>query len=91
MISGTPVLVYAPKETAVSRFFSQNDCGYCLTSQSQGEIIKAIQFLISNEEYRKRISRNAVNLAKEKFDAEKVRAEFQNMMLNILPKKIYSN
>jgi glycosyltransferase involved in cell wall biosynthesis len=83
MISGTPVLVYAPKETAVSRFFSQNDCGYCLTSQSQGEIIKAIQFLISNEEYRKRISRNAVNLAKEKFDAEKVRKKFKETLTGL--------
>lgn len=86
MISGTPVLVYAPKETAVSKFFSQNDCGYCLTSQSQEEITKAIQFLISNEEYRKRICYNAVNLAKERFGAEKVRKEFQNMLLDITDK-----
>jgi len=84
MVSGVPVLVFAPEETAVAKFFSENDCGYCLTSQSQAEIIKAVRFLISNEEYRKRISRNALNLAKEKFDAEKVRERFHNVLANLV-------
>jgi len=88
MLSGTPVLVFAPQETAVSKFFSRNDCGYCLTSQNRDEIIKAIKFLISNEEYRKKISRNAVNFAKEKFDAEKVRKEFQSLLMELSTKQI---
>ncbi len=86
MISGTPILVYSAEETAVSKFFSQNECGYCLTRQGTEEIIKALQFMIGNEEYRKKISRNAVLLAKEKFDAEKVKKNFQKI-INNLPKK----
>lgn len=85
MFSGTPVLVYAPKETAVSKFFNQNDCGYCLANQSLEERIKAIQFSISNEEYRKRICCNTVNLAEERFGAEKVK-KIQNILLDITEK-----
>ena len=86
MISGTPILVYAPKELALSKFCSENECGYCVTEQSQEKIIDAIHFLISNEEYRKKISHNAVRLATELFDADKVRKEFQQLLINI-PKR----
>ena len=51
-----------------------------LPVQSRDEIVKAIRYLINNEEYRKKISLNAVNLAKERFDAEKVRNEFQKLI-----------
>ena len=84
MISGTPVLVYASGQTAVSKFFSRHDCGLCVTNQKSEELKKAIWFLIGDEEYRKKISRNAVNLAREKFNAENVRNEFQHLLINSL-------
>jgi glycosyltransferase involved in cell wall biosynthesis len=82
MISGTPIMVYAPEKAAVSRFFNLNACGYCVMVQSRYEILKAIRFLINNDEYRKRISDNAVNLARERFNAVKVRSQFQNLIIN---------
>lgn len=88
MLSGTPVFVLAPEETAVSKFFKKNNCGYCITSPNEEEIIKGIQFLISNEEYRKQISINAMNLARAKFDATIVRQKFQNMLIDLSDKKI---
>lgn len=81
MISGTPVIVYSPKETAVTQFFNQHHCGYCVTRQGKEEIKKALRFLISDEEYRQKISRNAVKFAIEKFDAEKVRKEFKIVLV----------
>ena len=88
MLSGTPVLVYAPEETAVSKFFNENDCGYCLTSQDQEDVQKAIWFLIEDTDYREKIRSNAINLAKEKFDAEKVRKEFQSLLMELSIKQI---
>jgi glycosyltransferase involved in cell wall biosynthesis len=89
MISGTPVLVYAPGETAVSRFVSDNECGYCITDQSTEKLSYAIQFLISDEEFRKRLSQNSVRIAKELFDAEKVRKEFHQLLINLSKKENY--
>jgi glycosyltransferase involved in cell wall biosynthesis len=83
MISGTPVFLYAPGETAVSKFFAQNDCGCCVNERSPDKIIGALNQLINDENYRKKISRNAINLAIEKFDQEKVRKEFQRLLKNI--------
>jgi len=80
MISGTPILIYSPEETALAKFFIDNNCGYCVTHQSKEELEKAIQFLISNQGYRQEISCNAVKLATEKFDSEKVRQEFQKLL-----------
>lgn len=86
MISGTPILIYAPVEAAVMTFFIKNECGYCVSHHSLDEILKGIQYLISNEEYRKKISFNAVSLAKDKFSAEKVRKEFHDMLIDATQK-----
>jgi glycosyltransferase involved in cell wall biosynthesis len=82
MISGTPILVFAPNESAISKFCLKNECGYCLISQDQEKIIDAIHYLITNEEYRKEISNNAVGIAKELFDADKVRNKFQQLLID---------
>ena len=86
MISGTPVLLYAPGETAISKFFVQNDCGCCVNERSPVKIINALNQLINDENYRKKISQNAINLAIEKFDQEKVRKEFQRLLMDISQK-----
>ncbi len=84
MISGTPVLVYASDKTAVSRFFSTNNCGFCVTKQDNSELQKSILFLIEEEEYRKTVSHKAVNLAIEKFDAKNVRRKFQESLSDLI-------
>ena len=83
MISGTPVLVYTSNIAAVSDFFSLNECGYCVTKQSKDEIVNAIMHLIDNESFRIKISTNAVLLAKDRFEAGKVRFKFQNLIKEI--------
>jgi glycosyltransferase involved in cell wall biosynthesis len=83
MISGTPVMLYTPDIAAVSKFFSRNECGYCITKQSKDEIINGIRYLINNEEYRGKISKKAVQLAKERFDAVRVRSDFQKLIINL--------
>jgi len=89
MISGTPVLVYSPFEAAVARFFSDNECGFCVTEQKPEKLNAAIKLLVNDEEYRIRISNNAVRLAKELFDAEKVREKFQQLLINTIKKESY--
>lgn len=82
MISSTPVLVYASSETAVSKFFTENECGCCVTEQEPGKLDNAFKLLINDEEYRKKLSYNAVKTAKDLFDGEKVRKEFQQLLIS---------
>lgn len=83
MISGTPVFVYTPPLAAVSEFFRINECGYCLTRQDRDQIIESIVTLIQDEELRKKISRNAVAIANNLFEAGKVRSKFQQLLVNL--------
>ena len=87
MLSGTPIMVFAPEATAVSRFFREHDCGYCLTNNSPDAIRMSLNFLLSNEQFCVRISNNAVRIAKEKFDAEKVRDRFRETLIKIVQQK----
>ena len=80
MISGTPVLVFAPGETAVSRFFNANDCGYCLAADNDFAIKNAIKTLVHDHAYRLRIGTNAIKVASTLFDGQMVRQKFQNLL-----------
>ena len=86
MISGTPVMVYSSEVTAVSKFFREFECGYCVSIQGEEEIMKALQFFIDNKEYRERISKKAVQVALDKFDASRVREQFQSLLVNLTAK-----
>jgi len=80
MISGTPVLVYSHSETAVTKFFSENQCGYCVTERNLDLLRDALLLLIEDEQLRRELGTNAVRIAKELFDAKVVRARFQNLI-----------
>jgi glycosyltransferase involved in cell wall biosynthesis len=82
MVSGTPILVFAPGSVAVSKFFSINNCGHCLQSDSREDIIAAIRFLIDNKDYRKQLGRKAVSIAIERFESGNIRGVFQNILLS---------
>ena len=84
MISGTPIVIFAPKETAISKFCSDHECGYCITENNENSIHQGIDFLIKDITYRKKISSNAVSVASRLFDAIKVRNEFQQLIINII-------
>jgi len=80
MISGTPVLVFAPGETAVSRFFMANECGYCLTENDDLAIKNAIKTLVQDREFRVRTGTNAIKVASALFDGKLVRQKFQHLL-----------
>ena len=84
MISGTPVLVYSPSLTAVSKFFSQNECGCCVTDKNRTTLKQSITNLVTNEEYRKSLGNKANMLAIELFNAELVRSKFHHLLTSLL-------
>ncbi|HKK41827.1 MAG TPA: glycosyltransferase [Bacteroidales bacterium] len=83
MISGTPILVYASPETAVSKFFMEHNCGSCVTEQDPGQINEALKKLVDDREYREKLGQNAVNLALNLFDSNKVRHDFQTLIIDL--------
>jgi glycosyltransferase involved in cell wall biosynthesis len=84
MISGTPILVYSPAETAVSKFFSQNDCGYCVTDPNRTSLRNAIIDMVLKDDLRKRLGNNAKTIAVDLFNADKVRDKFRNLICSLI-------
>lgn len=87
MVSGTPILVFAPEETAISKFFIDNDCGFTLARCNPSNIHATLDAIIGDQELRTRLSNNANRIAKEKFAAEKVRHRFQATLLQLIEKR----
>ncbi len=80
MISGTPVLVYSHFETAVSQFFMENNCGCCVTEQSKKHLASSISKLICDTDYRKTLGTNAIRIATDLFNGERIRTEFRTLI-----------
>ena len=84
MMSGTPMLVFAPEETAISRFCRRSECAHCVSTPDNRELAKAIDLLSKDKPYRERLSTNAMNLAEQLFDVRVVREEFKNLLLQLI-------
>lgn len=84
MISGTPVIVFAPSETAVSQFFEYHKCGLCVSENTSEALQKALSSLVSDVNLRIELSNNAFKIAEDRFDAIKVRERFRNMIRELV-------
>jgi glycosyltransferase involved in cell wall biosynthesis len=81
MASGTPILVYSSKETAVAEHALQNQWAYVISERSIEKIRAAIYEIYKNEDLRHKLADIAKNFAKEKYDGDKVRIEFKNSFM----------
>jgi glycosyltransferase involved in cell wall biosynthesis len=84
MISGTPILVYAPEGAALTGFLKKHECAYCVTEQNKKALIDGIKYLLDNPEYRRKLSANSVEIAKDRFSTDIVRPKFQGMIAGLL-------
>jgi len=73
MISGTPILVYAPKETAIFQYANNEKWGYLIGKESEADLKKAIIELFKNELLREQLGTQAKMLAIKNHDAKTVR------------------
>ncbi len=80
MISGTPVLVYSPKETATAKYALKSGWAYVVTERNDFTLSKAILELMSNHDLRKYLGEKAKQLAKDNEDAIVVRERFRRTL-----------
>jgi glycosyltransferase involved in cell wall biosynthesis len=84
MISGTPILVFAPPQTAISRFFSDNECGHCVISDDFQAINTAMNLLIQNDTYREELGKRAIYQASRLFNGIAIRRNFKEFIISLL-------
>ena len=80
MASGTPILVYAPEETAVVKYACSEKWGSVVTQRNKSVLKGTILQLIQKPDLRESLGRRAQALASQNHSAEKVRLQFQRVL-----------
>lgn len=84
MISGLPVLIYAPDESALCKYFRHTDSGCIVGERDTVKLEMAIMMLWDDPNLRQRITKNAIRTAIADSDSTVVREEFREA-LTIIP------
>jgi glycosyltransferase involved in cell wall biosynthesis len=80
MISAVPVLLYAPTNTAMFKYFEEYEAGCLVGERDSFKLEMAVIKLWNDTAYRSRISDNAVKTALSDSNSTKVRQEFRKAL-----------
>lgn len=81
MISGTPILVFADKKTALAKYAIRDSWAYVVTENNKMILTEAINELFSNYSLRKKLSIKAREVVIQNEDAKIVRENFRKTLL----------
>ena len=80
LLSGTPVLVYGPSETAQAKYAQKDKWGYIVDQRGIDQLKQAMQTLIADKSLREKLSSQAQIVASKNHDVAKVRKLFQQTL-----------
>ena len=80
MISGTPIVLFAPAETAIVKDSQKNGWSKLITKNNDQELEAAFIELFGIESERREIATRAKQHAEKNYDAEKVRSRFRELI-----------
>jgi glycosyltransferase involved in cell wall biosynthesis len=76
LAAGRPILVHAPADSFVARYFREHDCGLVVDRPEQDALAAALEQLLEDDDVRTRLAANAAARAAADFDLERARAAF---------------
>ena len=80
MASRRPVLVHAPPDSFISRYFRQHDCGSVVDVNDPAPLGRAVEQLLSDAALRERLGERAWERVVADFSVEKARATFAELL-----------
>lgn len=80
MVSGTPIIIFAPETTAIARNARKNGWAKVVSRNNIEVISEAIKHLIESKELRKKIATNAITMSEEKYNSNIVANQFQKVI-----------
>jgi glycosyltransferase involved in cell wall biosynthesis len=84
MISGTPILVFAPEGTAIVKYAKEYEWAKVITENNISKISESIKQLIESKELRQQIAQNAIKIAEKNHNSIDVTNHFRKVILSIL-------
>lgn len=83
MISGTPIIIFAPESTAVAQYAKKFGWAKLITQNDVNEISKSIELLLGHQEQRRALASKAINLAEKNHNLRQVNKEFRETLCAI--------
>lgn len=84
MISGTPVIMFGPGETALMKDGQRNNWAKVVTENNVEALAEAINTLITNDALRKELAENAIRIAETNYNSIKIRNEFKKVISSLV-------
>ena len=84
MVSGTPIIIFAPEVTAVAKYAMEYNWAKVITDDDVSEISGAIKQLIQNKDLREQIAQNAIAIAEKNHNSVTVTNQFKKAILSIV-------
>jgi len=86
MISGTPIIVFAPEETAIVKYAQKSGWAKVIVENNVEVVAKAIKQLFQNKDERCKIAQNAIQVAENNHDSRKTSKSFQEAICSLAQK-----
>jgi len=80
MISGVPILLFAPDQVALSSYAKENECMYNVSENNADILSEKLKELINDIELRTSLARKAISVAKADSDALLIRNNFRETL-----------
>lgn len=84
MVTGSPILVFAPEETAIVKNASKYDWAQIITENNINAVSDGIKEMIENKALREKFAKNAIKMAEEEYNSTEVTAKFRNAICSVL-------
>lgn len=91
MISGTPIVLFAPKDTAAVKYAEDYGWAAVVTENKVEDLSRAIKALILDESARKNLAQNAQKIAAMRHDLSKVSREFKETICSAMTGELHTN
>ena len=87
MASGTPIIIFAPIDTALVQYAQKYNWAAIVTENSVHLLTEKLKKLVFDRSFREQIAHKAKNIAETRHDSEIVAKEFEKMILTTAGKK----
>ncbi len=83
MMSGTPIIVFSPKEAAIVNYFKRYKCAEVVTENDHEILAASIKYLLQNKSAREVIGKNAKQIARDNYNSIKIIQKFREVICNL--------
>lgn len=81
MACGTPIFVFAPEKTALSRYATKSKWAFVENKNTEEAILNKLKRIVENQDEREKISQTAKRMAVEVHESEIVRKKFREYLV----------